>query len=132
MIRSKSLFAATAILGLSFTLSVAEDKPAAEGFASLFNGQDLTGWKIPEEDNGHWKVIDGVIDYDARSEARGEKHLWSEKSYKDFIFKVDWRLKKSGFKWKVPILLADGSSKKGDDGKEETVEIEDSDSGIYV
>ena len=33
----------------------------------LFNGKDLSGWKIPAGDNGHWKVVDGVIDYDAES-----------------------------------------------------------------
>ena len=40
-------------------------------FVSLFNGKDLAGWKIPAGDNGHWKVADGVIDYDAASEATG-------------------------------------------------------------
>ncbi len=46
--------------------------PAAElapGFISLFNGKDLTGWKVPAGDGGHWKVVDGVIDYDAESQA---------------------------------------------------------------
>ena len=47
--------------------------PAADaGFVSLFNGKDLTHWKVPAGDNGHWKVLDGVIDYDARSEAPGD------------------------------------------------------------
>jgi hypothetical protein len=32
------------------------------GFVSIFNGKDLTGWKIPVGDNGHWKVVDSVID----------------------------------------------------------------------
>ena len=36
-----------------------------DGFVSLFNGRDLSGWKVPAGDNGHWKVVDGVIDYDA-------------------------------------------------------------------
>ena len=45
---------------------------AQEGFTSLFNGKDFTGWKVPEGDNGHWKVVDGVIDYDAKSEAKGD------------------------------------------------------------
>ena len=40
------------------------------GYVSLFNGRDLSGWKVPEGDNGHWKVVDGVIDYDALSEAK--------------------------------------------------------------
>ena len=43
----------------------------ARGFVSLFNGQDLTGWRVPEGDGGHWKVVDSVIDYDAESEAPG-------------------------------------------------------------
>src|SRR6266496_5871673 len=25
-----------------------------QGFTSLFNGKDLSGWKVPEGDNGHW------------------------------------------------------------------------------
>ena len=62
----------------------AQSGPPA-GFVSIFNGKDLTGWKIPEGDNGHWKVVDGVIDYDAGSEAVKDKNLWSQKSYKNFV-----------------------------------------------
>ena len=47
--------------------------PREDGFVSLFNGIDLKGWKVPEGDNGHWKVVDGVIDYDARSESPGRQ-----------------------------------------------------------
>src|SRR3954468_16591058 len=90
-----------------------------DGFTPLFNGKDLSGWKVPEGDNGHWKVADGVIDYDARSEGKGDKCLWSEKSYGDFVFRCDWRLKpEPGFKHGVPVILPDGSHKKGADGKE--------------
>ena len=104
-----------------------------QGFTSLFNGKNLSGWKVPEGDNSHWKVIDGVIDYDARSEAKGDKCLWSEKSYRDFILRVDWRLKKEpGFLHRIPVILPDGNTKKGADGKDETIEIEDADSGIYL
>ena len=58
----------------------ADDNTAPEGFVSLFNGKDLTGWKVPEGDGGHWKVLDGVIDYDAGSEATGDKALWGRQS----------------------------------------------------
>jgi hypothetical protein len=61
------------------------------GFTAIFNGKDLSGWRIPAGDNGHWRVVDGVIDYDAESEAAGEKHLWTEKEYGDFTLRVDWR-----------------------------------------
>jgi hypothetical protein len=104
------------------------------GFVSLFNGKDLTGWKIPQGDNGHWKVVNGVIDYDAKSEAKGDKSLWTHKAYKDFILRVDWRFKtdEKGYMNKVPIILPDGSHKKDDNGKEIKIEIEDVDSGIYL
>ena len=108
-------------------------RSAGKGFQSLFNGKDLTGWKVPEGDNGHWKIVNGVIDCDARSEAKDrDKSLWSEKSYGDFILLVDWRFKtEPGFKNHVPIILPDGNTKKDDQGKEVKVEIEDVDSGIY-
>lgn len=106
---------------------------APKGFTSLFNGKDLSNWKVPTGDNGHWKVVDGVIDYDARSEAKGDKSLWTDKSYRDFTLLVDWRLKLDpGVKKAVPIILPDGSNKKGADGKDETVVIDDVDSGIYL
>src|SRR5438270_2540116 len=96
------------------------DAPA--GFVPLFNGKDLTGWKVPEGDNGHWKVLDGVIDYDARSEAKSDKNLWTEKSYGDFILRAEWRLKMDpGFRHPVPVILPDGSNKKDADGKAQTV-----------
>jgi Domain of Unknown Function (DUF1080) len=107
-----------------------------KGFTSLFNGKDYIGWKVPEGDEDiHWKVIDGVMDHDGRTEAKGgrDHSLWTEKSYKDFVLLVDWRLKTDpGFRWSVPILLPDGSSKKDADGNEVKVEIEDVDSGIYL
>jgi Domain of Unknown Function (DUF1080) len=121
-----TLLAGTAL----FSAATAAD----EGFVDLFNGKDFTGWKVPKGDNGHWKVVDGVIDYDARSEAKGDKSLWSDKSYRDFVLRIDWRLKTDdpGYKNKVPIILPDGSHKKDDNGKEIRVEIEDVDSGIYL
>ena len=104
-----------------------------QGFTSLFNGKDLSGWKVPEGDNGHWKVVDGVIDCDARSEAKGDKSLWSEKSYRDFVLRIDWKLKKEpGFVHRIPVILPDGNTKKGPDGKDEMIEIEDADSGVYL
>ncbi|MCP4506201.1 MAG: DUF1080 domain-containing protein, partial [Fuerstiella sp.] len=80
-----------------------------DGFVSLFNGEDLTGWTVPEGDNGHWKVVDGVIDYDAQSEATGDRNLWTKQEYGDFIMKIDWRLKQTSGFYDVPIVLQDGS-----------------------
>ena len=76
-----------------------------KGFKSLFNGKDFSGWKIPEGDGGHWKVLNGVIDYDARSESPKDKNLWSEKSYKDFVMRIDWRIKETTGLYPVPSVL---------------------------
>ena len=104
---------------------------AEAGFVSLFNGRDFTGWKVPEGDNGHWKIIDGVIDYDAQSEAK-DKNLWSEKEYRDFVLKIDWRIKEMKGLYDVPTVLPDGSEKLGPDGKMITTPTPNADSGIYV
>src|SRR5262245_8193816 len=62
------------------------DNEPPPGFVSLFNGHDLAGWQVPEGDGGHWKVADGVIDYDAESEAKArDKSLWSEREFGDFV-----------------------------------------------
>ena len=122
-----ALFSFIVIIGMSQS----SDKPPV-GFKSLFNGTDLTNWKIPEGDNGHWKVIDGVIDYDAESEAR-DKNLWSEKPYKNFILYVDWRIKATPWKnQNVPLILPSGLHKKDETGKEITMVVPDSDSGILL
>jgi hypothetical protein len=106
---------------------------APEGFTSLFNGKNLDGWKVPEGDNGHWKIVDGVIDYDAQSEAKGDKNLWSEKEYGDFILRVDWRIKETPFlNRNVPIIKPDGTHKRNEKGEEIRTTVPDSDSGIFL
>ncbi|MBL7700361.1 MAG: DUF1080 domain-containing protein [Chitinophagaceae bacterium] len=103
------------------------------GFVSLFNGKDLTNWKIPAGDNGHWKVINAAIDYDAESESSGDKSLWSEKSYKNFVLYVDFRIKATPWKNEhVPIILPSGLHKKDENGKEINIVLPDSDSGILL
>jgi hypothetical protein len=106
---------------------------APAGFVSLFNGRDFTGWKVPEGDNGHWKIVDGVIDYDAESEAQRDKNLWTDREYGDFVLQVDWRLKETPYiNPNVPIILASGLHKKDERGKEMTMAVPDSDSGILL
>ena len=118
---------------LALALATALAAPAADaGFVSLFNGRDLSGWKTPVGDNGHWKVLDGVIDYDARSEAPGDKNLWSEKSYRDFTLRLDWRIKETTGLYPVPTVLPDGTHQKGPDGKDVITPTPNADSGIYL
>ena len=103
------------------------------GFVSLFNGKDLTGWKIPVGDNGHWKVLDGVIDYDAGSEALKDKNLWTEKSYKNFVARVDWRIKSTPYVSKnMRIVMPDGHDKLDEKGEPIRITAPDSDSGFIL
>ena len=49
------------------------------------------------------------------------------------MLRLEWRLKtEPGFENHIPIILPDGSHKKGADGKELKETIEDLDSGVYV
>lgn len=129
------------LLSLGFVAALfGSSQPPAQGTpsgpatgTSLFNGKDLTGWKVPEGDNGHWKVIDGVIDYDAASEAPKDKHLWTDKSYGDFVLRLEWRLKSTPYiNPNVPIVRFDGTHKKNAEGKDIRIPVPDSDSGVFL
>src|SRR5687768_15609182 len=103
-----------------------------EGFTSLFNGKDLTGWKIPEGDNGHWKVINGVIDYDALSEAKGDKNLYTERSFADFTLHIEWRFKEYSGLYPMPTILPNGEYARDSMGKVVTFMLPNSDAGIIM
>ncbi len=64
-----------------------------EGFRSIFDGLDLTGWKT---DPGAWKVDDGHL------KAAGKADLVSEKAYGRFELMFDCKMPaKSEDKWSV-------------------------------
>jgi hypothetical protein len=106
--------------------------PPGEGWEPLFDGKDLAGWKVPEGDGGHWKVVDGVIDYDAQSEAKRDRNLWTEESFGDFVLHIDWRFKKTTGLYAMPNILPDGSYETDAEGKRITVERPNADSGIFL
>ena len=101
-------------------------------FVPLFNGTDLSGWVLPEEDNGHWRALAGVIDYDAMSEAAGDKNLWTAADYSDFVLHVEWRLKQTTGLYPMPTILPDGSYELDANGDVIRVPRPNADSGIYV
>ncbi|MEX0660576.1 MAG: DUF1080 domain-containing protein [Balneolaceae bacterium] len=110
--------------------SVAQEN---EEWTSLFNGEDLSGWVTPEGDGDKWAVVDGVIDYNADSEAEGDKNLWSEEEYGDFKLRVEWRLKETPFvNQNVMLIRPDGSHKRNAHGDPIRIAMPDSDSGVYV
>ncbi len=126
-----TLLLAGAMLAVGATQSSYAQSDAPEGFTSIFNGQNLDGWQVPEGDGGHWKVVDGAIDYDAESEAE-EKSLWSEQEYGDYVLLIDWRMKSvTGYtNPNVPIIKADGTHKLDENGDPMTMAVPDTDSGI--
>ena len=103
-----------------------------DGYTSLFNGEDLSQWVVPEGDGGHWKVLEGVIDYDARSEAKGDKNLKTREEFGDFILKIDWRIKETSGFYDMPVVLSDGSYLKDAAGNKITIKRPNADSGIYL
>ena len=135
MKKSKFTFAIFILLLFVSTTVFSQKKCIYEenGYIKLFNGKDLSGWKIPDGDNGHWSVINGVIDYDARSEAKGDKNLWSEKEYTDFQLHVEWRFKGYGdHLFKLPTILPNGEYLRDADGKVIEPLGPNSDSGILL
>lgn len=103
----------------------------ADGFRPLFNGEDLSGWQIPEGDGGHWKVVDGVIDYDALSEAEGDKSLYTDESFRDYILYVDWKIKNVRPD-SIPAVLPDGRYARDRDGNIMQFGHRNADSGIFL
>jgi len=70
--------------------------PDGKGWVSLFNGKDLSGWTLerrqpakPVPETSDWKVVDGVIDYDAKD----GKSLLTARSFRNYALRIDWRLK---------------------------------------
>ena len=117
------------IVCLAVAMSVAiAAAPEKEGFVPLFDGKTLNGWKVPEGDNGHWKVKDGVIDYDGKSEAKKDKNLWTVESFRDFVLRIDWRLPRKPVKLMERVILPSGDY----DGDRRVEVLDAGDTGIFL
>lgn len=82
--------------------SRAEDKPKAEipaagsdGWISLFNGKDLTGWEGLE---GYWSVVEGAIQASETKETSKHTHLIllcskdNPEKFANFELRYSWRM----------------------------------------
>jgi hypothetical protein len=65
----------------------------ADGFAPLFNGKDLKGWKKYDVKNDVWSVEDDKI---VCSGKKGGGWLGTERDYADFELRLEYRLKPGG------------------------------------
>jgi hypothetical protein len=87
------------VLGLTATanMAMAEDKKDSAGWTQLFNGKDLTGWKIYVPDGekastGLWKVEDGAIVGNGPA-----SHLFSERNdYRNFHYRIEAMINDGG------------------------------------
>jgi hypothetical protein len=80
----------TSILVLAGAAAAQTAQPP-EGFVSLFNGKDLTGWKATGKQDV-WGAENGVI-YVAGG---GGGWLMTEKIYKDFEIRLEYKMPKMG------------------------------------
>lgn len=81
------LAAVTAALTLTTAFGAVE-----EGFTSLFNGEDLTGWKMVNQHGPGYVVKDGVI----ICPADGGGNLFTEKEYSNFVLRFEVKLSPAG------------------------------------
>ena len=69
-------------------LTVNAQKNGLEWY-KLFNGTDLSGWEIPEN-NQWWTVHNGVLKGSNDPDMKGSI-LWTKKNYKNFIVQLDFK-----------------------------------------
>ncbi len=90
MKKTITLLAALALLALTRTAVAAEAD--AEGFRPLFNGKDLTGWKL-RNPNGtkSWSVKDGVLINTVEKDVHGTD-LVTEGKFWNFTVRYDYKV----------------------------------------
>ena len=76
------------------TMVHSQEQKVEEGFTSLFNGKDLTGWVYGKKGNGQnkdgagYQVENGVL----FSTVKDGGNLYTEKEYGDFVFRFEFKL----------------------------------------
>jgi hypothetical protein len=92
MRRTVFLFALAAVCGLLSVARSADETPP-EGFESLFNGKDLTGWQVNADGKlDRWGAEDGVI----FTKGGGGGWLMTDKEYGDFELRLEFKLPQGG------------------------------------
>jgi hypothetical protein len=85
---------------------------AVEGWVSLFNGEDLTGWVIDSGPKDSWQVEHGELVVTGPGDYRKSGFLLTDRDYSDFQLKFEFRPSagaNSGVAfWARPGVLVDG------------------------
>ena len=71
-----------------------------KGFKPLFNGKDLTGWKLflgqdPKRDTGDPKAAIVVKDGEIQVSGNPWGYFYTDKSYKNYVIRYSWRYPKN-------------------------------------
>jgi hypothetical protein len=85
-------FSAIPIFFFLSIFQLTAQKNNIEKTSSLFNGQDLTGWKIPKgnEKVGWYKATGGILELRSGPKKKGSV-LWTEKNYQNFEIDLEFR-----------------------------------------
>ena len=104
----------------------------ATGFVPLYNGVDHRGWEVKEGDINNWEINDWRLSYNGKGGCKGN-HLWTKKSYKDFVLICDWRWTGNPVKKQLKKVLPSGDYAIDANGEVITEELPYAgDSGIYL
>lgn len=107
------------------TAAVLDPEEAAEGFQLLFNGVDMTGW---HGDLDGYRPVGGTID--VATVFGAEHNLYTEKEYKDFVFRFEFCFLRPGINNGVGVRTPTGVDAAYDGMCE--VQILDHDAPIYA
>ena len=88
-----ALLGLTALALQSAAADTKEDKKANDkGWVQLFNGKDLTGWKVYPSGTGQWKVENGILIGSGPA-----SHLFSQRDdYENFVYRVEAKINDGG------------------------------------
>ena len=88
----KTICSAATLLTVSIVIAATMTPRAlqADELPSIFNGKDLTGWKVPEN-NVWWKAEEGVLKVKSGPN-KTSSTLWTEKEYTNFVMEFEFKL----------------------------------------
>src|SRR5687768_277738 len=86
---SMVLFLAAAV---TTAATAQDDAKKEEGFVPLFDGKSFAGWKVNDNTAKSGKVENGMMVLTG-----GGNSIYTQKAYKDFILRLEWRPEKKGY-----------------------------------
>lgn len=83
--------------GKEVASTTASEGVQADGWTTLFNGENLDGWHVFNEadTDGKWKVQDGALHFDSKADAEGGD-IVTDGDYENFELMLDWKISECG------------------------------------